>query len=133
MRKLAFTKLRKPKQVHLQVAITATSTRMELLPQMWRVKRNNQSTITTYNKINFPEPLDLKYLEQMNKVYNNCIHPSQFLPQLFTVDNATLILQSGKYAAENKQLLTSYSFLGGSMVPQHCRHMGVLGIFLTFI
>jgi hypothetical protein len=125
----AFLKLRSPQQVHLQVAITATSTRMELTSDMWKVMNNKSSTIKTYNRENFPEPLDQKYMEQMNKVYISCIHPSQFLPQLFTLDNATLILRSGFYVAEQMGQLTSYSTLGKPSVAQHCRHIGIPGTF----
>lgn len=133
MGKSAFMKQRRPREVRLQVAISATGTRMELTPDMWRVLHNKSSTIETYNKANFPEELDQKYIDQMNKVYTACIHPSQFLPQLFTSDNAALILQSGMYAAEQKRPLLSYSSLDQLSVAQHCRHIMVTGMDLLFV
>jgi hypothetical protein len=114
--------------VLLQVAITATGTRMELSSDMWKVQNNRRTTVVSYNRLNFPEPLDPKYVEQMDKVYTSCIHPSQFLPQLFNADNAALILQSGMYTAEHKQGLESYPILEKQSVAQHCKHIGIAGI-----
>jgi hypothetical protein len=53
---------------------------------------------------NFPEDLALKQLDQINKVYNTCIHPTQYLPVQFNQTNTTLILQTGHHASEIMKL-----------------------------
>jgi hypothetical protein len=53
---------------------------------------------------NFPEELALKQLDQINKVYNTCIHPTQYLPIQFNQANTTLILQMGHHTSKTMKL-----------------------------
>jgi len=48
----------------------------------------------------FPEQLTRQQLDQMNKVFNTCIHPTQYLPIQFTDTNASTILQIGLHVSE---------------------------------
>jgi hypothetical protein len=71
------------------------------------VKNNKSSTIQQYNNdptIHYPKDLDPKFLKQLNKVYTSCIHLSQYLPQLITLENSHLIHQAGLYIAEKRLL-----------------------------
>jgi hypothetical protein len=53
---------------------------------------------------NFPEDLASKQLDQINKIYNTCIYPTQYLPIQFNQANTTLILQTGHHASETMKL-----------------------------
>ena len=67
----------------------------------------------------------------MNKVYNSCINPSQFLPQLLTEENASIVLQAGKYMAEDMLPTEYYSSLGGNAMSQHWRNIARQGCALV--
>jgi hypothetical protein len=80
---------------------------MELSFFMWQVKNNKSSTIQQYNNnptTHYPKDLDLKFLKQLNKVYTSCIYPSQYFPQLITLENSYLIYQAELYVAEKRSL-----------------------------
>ena len=67
---------------------------MMLSNSLQKVKYNRTYKPTTYLQTNqYSESLKQKFFDQMNKVYSNCIHPTQFLSQLFTNANTALILQ----------------------------------------
>lgn len=127
MNQLAFSRLPESTSIVLRVAVSVTSTVIQLPEVQWK-PINKATTFKSYHQNNFPEQLDSSCTEQLVKVYNNCIHPSQFLPQLFTLDNAELILDSGKYIAEYVLPIASYTSLGGKKVSQHSRHIGLPGI-----
>jgi len=95
----------------------------------WRVMKNGTKEIKTFKQLDFPDQLDLKCLEQLNKVYTSCIHPTQFLPQQFTEDNAESILQSGPYAAEKLLPYSFYTSLGPPSILQHCRYNRTIGMY----
>ena len=71
-------------------------------------------------------------MAQLLKVYSTCIHPSQYLPQLFQEDSASSILAAGVYIAEVCKQIETYSTLGNGFVAQHCRHIGIESICLFF-
>jgi hypothetical protein len=87
----------------IAAVITATAS-------MWIPSNNKHSKPYTYyhqytqSHPNFPENLDLKQLDQINKVYNTCIHSTQYLPIQFNETNTQLILQTGHHASETMKL-----------------------------
>jgi hypothetical protein len=125
---LAFQQLTHPQQVNLGVAIHATSTVMVLPPEMWWIEHHESIEITTYAANGFPTTLTDSQLQQLDKVYSSCIHPTQYLPQLFTSSNAKLILQIGKYCAETITCnITHYPLIEQYLIAQHCRHLPTMG------
>ena len=125
MHKLAFTELAESKALNMQISVHAASARLEVTSTMWKGPSNRNCLREHYPG---PEKLDGKALDQMTKVYSSCIHPVQFIPHLFDESNSSLILQAGRYAAENVQPLEYYTSLGEGSVEQHCRHVGIPGI-----
>lgn len=114
----AFMKVVDPQRIELKVAITQTST---IIPfDVWDHVRNRDVERVPYDL----ESLDTKPLEQLHKVYADCIHPQQYLPQLFTEENSELILQAGPHCSEQILPYEYYTDLGGAAVPQHCRYVG---------
>jgi hypothetical protein len=102
-----FRQLKDPVPVRLQVAISPFSTLMEL-SKSWAAKANCNLFPSRYsNQRMHPTELSADALKQLDKVYSNCIHPSQYLPQLFTNENATSIFQCGSHVSENSPNLQS--------------------------
>lgn len=115
--------------MRLRVAATVASRRLELTSQLWSVKNNKTSAVQKYG---LPDLLDPKFINQLLKVYTTCIHPTQYLPLLFTQENASLILQSGRYIAEKLQDSHLYTLVDGTKVAQHCRHMLIPGNLVLY-
>jgi hypothetical protein len=126
MKDIAFTSLVLPLSVKMQVAVAATDTLLLLSPSTWKIYNNNKLKITQYQQNHLTE----EQLAQLLKVYSTCIHPSQYLPQLFQEDSASSILAAGVYVAEVCKQIETYSTLGNGFVAQHCRHIGIESIYL---
>eukprot|EP00026_Physarum_polycephalum_P014541 Phypoly_transcript_15069.p1 GENE.Phypoly_transcript_15069~~Phypoly_transcript_15069.p1 ORF type:complete len:100 (+),score=9.18 Phypoly_transcript_15069:529-828(+) len=97
---------------------------------MWTITSKRITKPTSYLKLQdpkFPEELDKGYLDQLHKVYHNCIHPTQFLPQLFDEISAPLILQTGTYITEIMTEITSFLPSNAVSFSQHSRHVLLLG------
>lgn len=96
---------------------------MELPSTMWTVLNNQTSTIFSNNQSPSIYPIQIKqdFLKQLNKVYTTCIHSTQYLPQLFTLDNAYQILSSGLYIAHKQLQFHEYSFINSVATAQHCK------------
>lgn len=105
---MAFSKLTQLFHVRLRTAITVADTQMELPTESWN-PTNIKVNAPTYKQKGYPTILADAYIKQLMKVFHTCIHPTQYLPQLFTQDNASQILQAGVYVAE--QLLQSMWYL----------------------
>lgn len=109
---------------------------MDITGILWDPSNNKKQIVTPYNKIMknnryvYPEQLTPKQLNQINKVYNTCIHPTQFLPQQFTQANALLILRAGVYAAEVHLPIEQYSVIEPTSTAQFCRHKPVLSMII---
>jgi hypothetical protein len=107
---LAFQTLNDLQQVDMTVSNSSSSTIMVLPLEMWQIVHNESTSIPTYADNNFPSTLSDAQLQQLDKVYSNCIHPSHYLPQFFTPANAKYILQTREYCAEKSQhYITQYS------------------------
>jgi hypothetical protein len=69
--------------------------------------------------------IDVDNIISLEKVYSTCIHPSQYIPQMFTNENATIILANGTYSAEKHA--TNTSIIVGP-VTQHSKHLLQIGV-----
>ena len=58
--------------------------------------------ITEVPNAQFPKPIKLKYLDQLLQVYQTCISPSHYLPQLFTERNRERIFKIYQHTSETQ-------------------------------
>ena len=100
---------------------------MELPPSIWQPIGNKTVPRKHYTNLDYPIDLQPDYVEQLIKVYSNCIHSSQYLPLLFTKNNASNLL-SEKYIAEFHYTWSQYSLFDKLSISQHCRHILLKGI-----
>ena len=128
MKDIAFTSLVLPLLVKMQVVVAATDTLLLLSLSTWKIYNNNKLKITQYQQNHLTE----EQLAQLLKVYSTCIHPSQYLPQLFQEDSASSILAAGVYVAEVCKQIETYSTLRNRFVVQHCKHIRIESIYLFF-
>lgn len=121
----------------MEVGVSTESTWIELIPAMWKITANKRTKpfkfITFLQKEGYPKPLKAKYVEQLEKVYNTCVHPGQFLPLLFTAENNQQLLSAGLHISEQLESECNYIVQSRNDIPQHCKyktgmHMPVSGI-----
>lgn len=113
-----------------QVATSVSSSMMDITGILWEPSNNNNTKVQTYDelkpksskKYNYPERLKPNQLNQINKVYSTCIHPTQYLPQQFCAENTHLILKSGQHASEVLLPVKQYHTSGPNSISQFSRH-----------
>jgi hypothetical protein len=90
---------------------------------MWDLKTKKRQQTASYASQGYP--IDVDNITSLEKVYSTCIHPSQYIPQMFTNENATIILASGTYSAEKHA--TNTPIIVGP-VTQHSKHLLQTGV-----
>jgi hypothetical protein len=95
---LAFRKLLHSERVQLAVATSVSQSLLILSKEMWDLKTKKGQQTASYVSQGYP--IDIDNITSLEKVYSTCIHPSQYIPQMFTNKNAIIILASGTYSAE---------------------------------
>jgi hypothetical protein len=85
---------------------------------MWDLKTKKEQWTASYASQGYP--IDVDNITSLEKVYSTCIHPSQYIPQMFTNENATIILASGTYSAEKHATNASIII---DPVTQHSKHL----------
>ena len=98
---------------------------VESLGELWSTKSvkdiNMRANLTTLDTLGYPHALGEKQQQQMQKVYQACVPPSLYLPQLFTKENAPALLAGGPHCYMN--LLPENQYLvDEDGRPQHWRH-----------
>lgn len=117
-----------PRAINLYAGATVLSTSVMLTPDMWTPSSNTYAPALPYSKWTddkgntYPLSIDSKHLEQLMQVYETCIHPTQYLPQLFNNNNCKSLLQAGTHISEIVRPLETYSTLGPFYVSQHCKY-----------
>jgi hypothetical protein len=95
---------------------------IQYTPLLWTVSNKN-AVFSSYLDDGFPVNLNNDQLKQILKVFSTCIHPSQFIPQLFNNNNSQQIHDSGLHIAKQIQSITSYYQINSTSISQHCRHL----------
>jgi hypothetical protein len=120
---LAFRKLPHSKRVQLAVTTSISQSLLTLLKEMWDLKTIKRQQTASYASQGYP--IDVDNIISLEKVYSTCIHPSQYIPQMFNTENATIILASGTYSAE-KHATNAPIIIG--LVTQHSKHLLQTGV-----
>jgi hypothetical protein len=120
---LAFCKLSHSKRVQLAVATSVSQSLLILPKEMWDLKTKKGQQTASYVSQGYP--IDVDNITSLEKVYSTCIHPSQYISQMFTNKNATIILASGTYSAE-KHATNAPIIIGP--VTQHSKHLLQTGV-----
>jgi hypothetical protein len=120
---LAFCKLPHSKRVQLAVATSISQSLLILLKEMWDLKTTKRQQTASYASQGYP--IDVDNITSLEKVYSTYIHPSQYIPQMFNTENATIILASGIYSAE-KHATNAFIIIGS--VTQHSKHLLQTGV-----
>jgi hypothetical protein len=120
---LAFRKLPHSKRVQLAVATSISQSLLILPKEMWDLKTTKGQQTASYASQGYP--IDVDNITSLEKVYSTCIHPSQYIPQMFNTENATIILASGTYSAE-KHATNAPIIIGP--VTQHSKHLLQTGV-----
>jgi hypothetical protein len=120
---LAFRKLPRSERVQLAVATSVSQSLLILPKEMWDLKTKKGQRTASYASQGYP--IDVDNITSLEKVYSTCIHPSQYIPQMFTNENATIILASGTYSAEKHA--TNAPIIVGP-VTQHSKHLLQTGV-----
>lgn len=121
MKTLAFKAIPNSRDIVLKVATTQRSTILTL--DVWDQVSNKNIRRTGYSL----ELLDGKPLEQLEKVFTDCVHPQQYIPSLFTKENRNMILEAGLHISERILPYSYYTHLGDTSVPQHCKYTAPTG------
>jgi hypothetical protein len=95
---LAFCKLPRFERVQLAVTTSVFQSLLILPKEMWDLKTKKRQQTASYASQGYL--IDVDNITSLEKVYSTCIHPSQYILQMFTNKNATIILASGTYSAE---------------------------------
>jgi hypothetical protein len=90
---------------------------------MWNLKTKKGQRTASYASQGYP--INVDNITSLEKVYSTCIHPSQYIPQMFTNKNAIIILASGTYSAE-KHAINAPIIVGP--VTQHSKHLLQTGV-----
>jgi hypothetical protein len=85
---------------------------------MWDLKTKKRQQIAFYASQGYS--IDVDNITSLEKVYSTCIHPSQYIPQMFNIENATIILASNTYSVEKHA--TNTSIIVG-LVTLHSKHL----------
>jgi hypothetical protein len=117
---LAFRKLPRSERVQLAVATSISQSLLILSKEMWDLK-----TKRTASYVSQGYPIDVDNITSLEKVYSTCIHPSQYIPQMFTNKNTIIILASDTYSAE-KHAINAPIIVG--LVTQHSKHLLQTGV-----
>jgi hypothetical protein len=115
---LAFCKLPRFERVQLAVATSVFQSLLILLKEMWDLKTKKGQRTASYASQGYS--INVDNIISLEKVYSTCIHPSQYIPQIFTNKNATIILASGTYSAEKHA--TNISIIVDP-VTQYSKHL----------
>ena len=67
---------------------------------LWEPSNNTKVIVKTYHQDNYLLHLTSNQLGQLNKVYDNCISPTQYLPLQFTSINSSTIFSLGRHVSE---------------------------------
>lgn len=95
---------------------------MVLPNSLWQQHNNNTTISSSSYSSTHPLSLSDKYFNQLDAVYTSCIHPSQFLPQLFTSTNATSLFNNYIYIGNISSSNQVYTSLMLDSIPQHCKY-----------
>ncbi len=109
----------------LYVATSVAGTLFQLGKSMWKqiAKRTRKRTkISSYIEMGYPTQLKEKNLEQITNVYNKLIFPGQYIPHIYTVDNAEKIRQCEEHISNRIRDEEKYSQISLESYPQHCRN-----------
>jgi hypothetical protein len=99
----------------MEVATNALDVWIELPSREWNMKLPidpdlHNSLQSMLQSGMFPSKLKKqKYMDQLRKVYDACISPSQYLPVLFTEDRYQYLLECGLHISEKVHPLKWYS------------------------
>jgi hypothetical protein len=115
---LAFCKLPRSERVQLAVAISVSQSLLILLKEMWDLKTKKRQRTASYTSQRYP--INIDNITSLEKVYSTCIHPFQYISQMFINENATIILASGIYSAE-KHAINAPIIVGP--ITQHSKHL----------
>jgi hypothetical protein len=120
---LAFCKLPHSERVQLAVTTSVSQSLLILPKEMWDLKTKKRQQTASYASQGYP--IEVDNITYLKKVYSTCIHPSQYIPQMFTNKNTIIILASGTYSAE--KYATNAPIIVGS-VTQHSKHLLQIGV-----
>jgi hypothetical protein len=64
---------------------------------MLDLKTKKEQQTVSYTSQGYP--INVDNITSLEKVYSICIYLSQYIPQMFNIENATIILASSTYSA----------------------------------